>query len=328
MNLRKNGSMRQMRWLFTLCLSCLLTGVAFAQKRTVSGTIKTKDGEVLPGVTISVVNAKGDQGSAIRGTSSDFDGNYSVMVDGDNQVLLFSYIGFKQQRIIVANKTVVNITLEEEANEIDEVILIGYGTTTRGDATGATATVKQEAIERTQMNSIAEVVESGVAGVQVTTSDGTPGGGFKINIRGAAGISASSEPLYVIDGFPYENDEEANEFDTGYEGAADNNPLNFIDPNNIESIEILKDASATAIYGDRGANGVVIINTKLGKIGKPSFTYTSNFAFSEVPDSRIVNTITTDEYFRMQAYEDYYTQYRQGLNPDGTINENLMKIFY
>ena len=294
-----------------------------AQEREISGNISDEVGQPLSGATIVLVNENSTD-SFIKGTTADFDGNYKLSVNGNNYDLIISYVGYEDKRVSIGNQTQIDVVLT--TNELDEVVLIGYGTTTRRDATGATSTVKQEAIERTQMNSIGEVLEGRVAGLQVTTSDGTPGGGFKINIRGAAGLSASSEPLYVIDGFPYEPDQEANEFNSGYDSAPDNNPLNFIDPNSIESIEVLKDASATAIYGDRGANGVIIITTKSGKIGKPRVQFNTSVALSEVPYDRMLPMLSTEQWFEVQARKNFYDQYRYGLDANGELDYNTDEI--
>ena len=142
--------------------------------------------------------------------------------------------------------------------------------------------------------------------MQVTSEDGIPGGGFKVNIRGASSITGSTQPLYVVDGFPIEVFSDNVDNDTGYEGGGSSDPLDFLDPSLIESVELLRDASATAIYGARGANGVVIITTKQGKAGTTRIDFSSSFSLSQVPDERIPNMFSRDEIFDYQTRKDYY----------------------
>ncbi len=230
------------------------------QQHKVSGKVIDESGQPLPGANIT-------EKSTSNGTQTDFDGNFSIEVANPSAVLVVSYLSFTTQEVAVNNQTTVNITLSEDTESLDEVVVVGYGTARRRDLTGSIASVKTEAIEKTPSNNFIHSIQGRAAGVDIKASDNAPGGGIRIRIRGTSSIESGSEPLYVIDGFPIEN----------LNGA---NPLQSLSDSNIGSIDILKDASATAIYGARGANGVVIITTKRGRAGKTkvNFNYSTNVA--------------------------------------------------
>lgn len=236
---------------------------------TITGTVTDDEsGEPLIGVNILV-----------KGTSSggvtDFDGNYSITANpGD--ILVFSYLSYESKEVTVANQTVVNVTLASDAKQLDEVVVIGYGSTKRSDLTGSLSSIDEEALREVPVTGLDQAIQGRAAGVQVTQNSGAPGGGVSIKIRGI-GSTLSAEPLYVIDGVPVINDNSSsrNQYD-GVQGVVQSsNTLNTINPNDIESIEILKDASATAIYGSQGANGVVLITTKRGKKGRSKISVES-----------------------------------------------------
>jgi len=218
----------------------------FAQQ-TITGTVSDASGNLLPGVGIII------KGSTI-GTSTDFDGNYSLSNVKTGNILVFSYVGFKTQEIIVTNNATINVALAEDAQALDEVVIIGYGTTTVKDATGSVAAVTQKDFNQGNIVNPQGLITGRVAGVNVT-SDGSPGGGSAIRIRGGSSLGASNDPLYVIDGMPISSSN----------ASGSRSPLASLNPNDIESFSILKDASATAIYGSRASNGVIIITTKRGK---------------------------------------------------------------
>ncbi|RAV28622.1 SusC/RagA family TonB-linked outer membrane protein [Sinomicrobium soli] len=219
----------------------------------ISGSVfSSQDGEPLPGVNIVI------QGTS-EGTVTDFDGKYSLTVHTENPVLVFSYVGFKSQSVAAGNKTVVDVGMEEDLSALDEVIVVGYGTQRRRDVTGAISSISTKDVEGVPVRSVDQVLQGRAAGVSFVQSSGMPGAGASIRIRGGNSINGSNEPLYVIDGVP---------ITVNIGDAASLNPLNSINPSDVESIEILKDASATSIYGSRGGNGVVLITTKRGKSGK------------------------------------------------------------
>jgi TonB-linked SusC/RagA family outer membrane protein len=231
--------------------------IAFAQ--TVSGVVTEASGP-LGGVNIL------EKGTS-NGVLTDFDGNYSINTTTENPVLVFSYIGYLSQEIAVAGQTNLNISLAEDAAVLDEVVVIGYGTTTVRDATGSVASVKAEDFNGGIISSPEQLIQGKTAGVQISSSSGEPGAGMAIRIRGTASVRSNNNPLFVVDGVPLSDGGAPGGSDLGFGAGAPRNPLSFLNPSDIESVSILKDASATAIYGSRGANGVVIITTKTGRAG-------------------------------------------------------------
>ena len=287
---------------FAILLVLFLVGTSqqiWAQKTLITGTVLSEAGEPLPGVTVL---SKG--GKAI-GTSTDFDGKFELKIAKNVVSLEFSYMGFDTQEVSVNGKTTFSISLKETSNELEEVVVVGFGTQKRKDITGAIASVKAAELERTVNMNMGDALQGKVAGLQVLSEDGTPGGGFKVNIRGASSITGSTEPLYVVDGFPIEVFSDSDS-DSGYEGGGSTSPIDFLDASIIESIEILKDASATAIYGARGANGVVIVTTKKGKAGDVKVSYSISSSMSTVPKDRLPNMLNTVQYFDYMTAKAYY----------------------
>lgn len=235
----------------------------------VAGRVVDAKGEGLPGVTIVV---KG----TTRGTSSGPDGSFSLQMP-ENSTLVVSSVGFTQQEVAVKGATPnLTITLQEDTKALDEVVVVGYGTQKKADVTGAIATLDAASLKERPITRVDQALVGQMAGVQVKQTTGVPGQGFSVQVRGSGSITAGNEPLYVIDGFPLEA---SSQNAAGRFGAG--SPLDNINPNDIESIEVLKDAAAAAIYGSRAANGVVLITTKRGKSGKPKFTVNSYVGVSE-----------------------------------------------
>ena len=230
----------------------------------IKGIITDSRGSSLPGVNIMV------KGTTI-GSITDIDGNYTIQVDNPDVVLVFSFIGFEDQEITVGNQTIINVTLNESIYDINEVVTIGYGTVKKSDLTGAVSSIKSEDLPLAANTSVEQMLSGQASGVLVAKNDAQPGGGISILIRGAASTGAGNAPLYIIDGFPVTGGVDPGT-GTRY-SIGSRSPLNSINPNDIESIEILKDASATAIYGARAANGVIIVTTKSGKKGKVNVDY-------------------------------------------------------
>lgn len=244
-----------------------------AQMRVLTGKVTSEEGESLIGVNILV------QGTSDRGTISDIDGNYSIDVK-KGETLVFSYTGFDSQNVLIEFQTVVNIELKTAANVLDDIILIGYGTAKKSDLTGSVSSVNGDQLRTSLTTNLDQALQGRVAGVQVTQNSGQPGGAASIRIRGANSISLSNEPLYVIDGLPFGGGgAQTTGFDWagGANGQNIVNPLAAISPNDIQSIEVLKDASATAIYGTRGANGVILITTKRGRKGESKISYNTYY---------------------------------------------------
>ena len=231
-----------------MLLGLLLCGsIIYAQ--TVTGTVSDASGP-LPGVNVLV---KG----TTTGTVTDFDGNFQINAN-NGDALVFSYIGYLRQEVIVSGST-VNVTLAEDAAQLSEIVIIGYGQTTVKDATGSVSSVKSEDFNKGVITSPEQLIQGKTAGIQITQSSGEPGAGMSIRIRGTASIRSNNNPLFVVDGVPLSGGNTSAEgADIGFGSKTASNPLNFINPNDIESISVLKDASSTAIYGSRGANGVVI----------------------------------------------------------------------
>ncbi|WP_321343642.1 carboxypeptidase-like regulatory domain-containing protein [uncultured Draconibacterium sp.] len=226
----------------------------FGQSSRISGTVYDADGVTLPGVTVMVVGTT-------NGTTTDIDGKYTINANAED-VLQFSYIGFKTQEIQLSGKTTVDVTMAVETIGIDEVVAIGYGTQRKGEVTSAIASVKSEDFTVGKIGDAAELVKGKIAGLSITKTSGDPNATSSIMLRGITTIMGSVEPLVLVDGI---------------EGS-----LTTVAPENIESIDVLKDASAAAIYGTRGANGVILISTKSGKRGSySSATYSSYASISD-----------------------------------------------
>lgn len=268
---KKKGS--HLAFLIFLSLYCF---VSYAQERTITGTITSPDGEPLPGVNVVV------QGTN-NGVSADFDGNYSITIVSDISVLVFSYLGFSTQEITVGNQNTINVTLKENTSELDEVVVIGYGTVKKSDLTGSVSSLELEDLNKVPVASINQSLAGRSSGINVTSESGAPGAGVKIRIRGTNSLQGDNNPLYVIDGVPI-----ATSISQGGNFSAD--ALAGINPNDIESLEILKDASAVAIYGSRGANGVVLITTKSGKVGKTKIAIDRYYGIqSEIKSYDVLN---------------------------------------
>ncbi len=255
-------------------LSLIGLGEVIGQGR-VTGIVSDGEGTTLPGVTVVV------EGEIKRGTITDGDGNFSIDNLTEENVLVFSYFGFKKVREIVGKRSVISVTLSRDTKQLEDVVIIGYGSVNKEDLTGAVGSVSSEELQRTLNTSLQEGLDGRVAGVQVISGQGTPGGDLAVKVRGGTSLTASNEPLYVIDGFPIEIETVIDNPDLP---TTTNGALSGIDPNDIVSIDILKDASATAIYGSRGANGVVIITTKSGKAGKGTVTYNGSISVQELPE--------------------------------------------
>ncbi len=232
---------------------------------TVNGSVVDTKGEPIPGVNVF------QKSNPQNGVITDIDGLFTMSLTSDNEVLVLSFIGFETQEIVVGSKTSLSITLVEESIGLDEVVAVGYGVTKRSSVTGAISSIKSDDLPKTANASVSNMLSGKASGVQVLQSSAQPGGGVNIIIRGAGSDKAGNQPLYVIDGFPV-NNSNVDPTEGDYE-VGSRNPLNSINPNDIESIEILKDAASTAIYGARAANGVILITTKRGKEGRTNVDF-------------------------------------------------------
>jgi TonB-linked SusC/RagA family outer membrane protein len=231
---------------------------SWAQERTVSGKVTSiEDGSTLPGVNVVL---KG----TTNGTVTDIDGNFKLSVPSDGGTLVFSFIGLATEEVAVGARSVIDIQMSADVKQLSEVVVVGYGTTLKKEFSGSSVSVSAKQIEKLPINSADQALQGLAAGVQVVSASGTPGGGISVRVRGQTSISASNDPLYVIDGVPVISGDLQQ---TGF-GGQGGNALAGLNPNDIQSIEVLKDASSTAIYGARAANGVVLITTKRGNTGK------------------------------------------------------------
>jgi len=249
-------------------LGCLILMFVFSAavnaQTTVSGTVSDSNGPI-PGVNIVV------KGSNIT-TVSNFDGTYSISAPSAG-TLVYSFIGYKAKEIAIANKTKIDVFLEEDLNNLKEVVVVGYGTMKRGDLTGAVSSVSSAAVTQSVATTIDQVLQGRAAGVNIQQNNGAPGSSSSVRIRGISSITGSNEPIYVIDGVVID----------GTTGSMNANPLAGINPSDILSMDILKDASATAIYGSRAANGVIMITTKTGKKGELTLNFDSYVGWQEIP---------------------------------------------
>ena len=251
-------------WMITLCMA-LAMQFSFAQERTITGTVTDQDGLPLPGVNIVV------RGTT-TGTQSDFDGRYSIRA-GNGQVLVFTYLGQKTVERTVGSESVINVQMQEDAESLEEVVVVAYGAVKKTSVTAAQTTVKAETIEQVPIPSLDQVLQGQVAGLSVNAGSGQPGASGTIILRGRSSfnVNANIEPLFIIDGVPVSEDNFRN-----------------LNANDIESLTVLKDASASALYGNRGANGVVVITTRRGSFDQPlSVTYRTQFGVSSVTQPQI-----------------------------------------
>lgn len=262
------------RWFLMLLLLC--TGISAQSQVKVTGVVTDVSGEGMPGVNLSI------KGTTI-GTISDLDGKFSINAPDKSSVLVVSFIGYQKKELKVGNQATVKIVLEEDAMALDEVVIsAGYTEVKRRDFTGAAGKANLNDMMKTPIASFDQALAGRIAGVQVSSNEGAPGSTFNIVVRGNNSLTQSNSPLYVIDGFPIEDANAA-----------------AINPSDIESLDILKDASATAIYGARGANGVVIITTKKGMAGKPTVTYNGSFSVQQINNK--IDMMDPYEFVKLQS---------------------------
>ncbi len=279
----------------SLALLLMLTSVVLAQENVVTGTVLDETGAGMPGVNVLV---KG----TTQGTVTNAEGKFSITAQSD-ATLVFTFVGYKTSEVSVSGRTTIDLSMEQDATSLDEVVVIGYGTQKRSDLTGAVGSVSADKLQERPATSLNQALSGKIAGVQVNTNSGRPGGKSNVRIRGFSSINSSNNPLYVVDGvqLPQGNQDQ---FSTA---------IDYLNPNDIESVEVLKDASSTAIYGARGANGVILITTKRGKSGEGKVTYNVDFSVPTIgPNKREV--LNADEYM---AVEDLAWRNMEKFDPTG-----------
>lgn len=298
------------KWIF-LSLMLLLSSISVSAQTTLKGRVLdgAMPGETLIGASVKV------PGTSI-GTVTDLDGNFSFQLPAGKVVVQVSMIGYKTQVVNVKGKDFVEVTLQEDAKVMDEVVVVGYGTMKKRDLSGAVSQIKADELMKGGAVDVAHGLQGKIAGVQVQQSDGSPGAGVSITVRGANSFTTSSQPLYIVDGVPFGTDPNGTpQSDANGGNNQQTSPLSMINPNDIEKIEVLKDASATAIYGSRGANGVVIITTKKGQTGKPKVEAGAKWTMQRI--GKQVQMLSPYTYARYQNEAASNTRiYEGGTNRD------------
>ena len=291
--------------MFTLSAGLLLSASAFAQSITVKGNVKDETGEPVLGATVRVVGQK-------NGAVTDLDGNFSIAADAKSE-LEISYVGYETVKIQAQPNLLVQ--LKNESQTLNDVVVIGYGIAKKNDLTGSVTAIKPDEKNRPLVSSAQEMMQGKIAGVNVTTSNGGPGGGATIRVRGGSSLNANNDPLIVIDGMAMDNQ--------GVKGAP--NALAMVNPNDIESFTVLKDASATAIYGSRGSNGVIIITTKKGRgNAAPKVSYSGNVSMSMLANK--FDVLNGDEY--RDFINSYYGADSDAAKLLGTANTDWQDEIY
>lgn len=273
-------------------LVCLLSiSTCFAQDKKIIGKVADESGTPLAGVSVRIKDTK-------SATNTDVNGNFTINAS-NGQTIVFSFLGMEEQEFAIGNKTSFNITLKSKSTTLSDIVIIGYGAVKKADLTGSVARIEREDLIKDGPTNILQALQGKIAGVNVTQNDGSPGAGLSIKIRGSNSFLGGTEPLYVIDGIPFNNSSSGSTpMSIGDDEKQTLNAMSFINPSDIESIDILKDASATAIYGSRGANGVVLITTRKGKSGKDRVEVNITTGMAEV--SKKMDVLNASEYAAYQ----------------------------
>jgi TonB-linked SusC/RagA family outer membrane protein len=292
--------------------------LAFDQeKKEIKGVVYDELNQPMPGATVLV---KGTTTGAV----TDFDGKYSVLVPDGANFLIFSYAGYKSKEVVINSRTTIDVNLELDTNTLDEVVVVGYGSQRKKDIAGAISTVKTDELVLSSSPSIGDVLRGKVSGLQITQNSAQPGGGLDIQIRGAGSINASNNPLIVVDGFPitdFQQPGTGNRYDGGTQSI-----LNSFNPNDIESVSVLKDASATSIYGSRAANGVILITTKKGTAGKVQVEYSSSYSYQAYNNS--FDVLNLKEWMQLRndaALENWKFQNRVTPYSSGNVTSRTLE---
>jgi TonB-linked SusC/RagA family outer membrane protein len=291
-----------------LLLTLFLPIAGYAQTaRQVTGKVLDGTGTGLPGVTVLVPGTT-------TGTSSGADGSFQLQVPANVTKLSFSFVGYATQQVDITGKNTVSVTLKDDAQALGDVVVVGYGSVQKSDLTGAVSVLGTKDFNKGTFTSPDQLLQGRSSGVQITQNSGQPGGASTIRIRGNSAVTGTGQPLYVVDGVPLDGRSARPGLSTGFGDSPDSNPLNFLNPADIESLTVLKDASATAIYGSRAAYGVVLITTKRGKVGEPKFDFGVSSGFSHI--LRRVKVLNADQYRQALTYYGAPTTNDVGQNND------------
>lgn len=301
--------MKNLWKVFLVCCLFFSSLSAMGQEKNISGKVLDDFNETVPGVNVQV---KG----TMLGTVTDADGNFNITVPNVKSVLIFSFIGYATQEITVGNQTKLTVKLKDDTQNLDEVVVVAYGSARKSDLTGALTTLRPDANDAAKASSIDNLLQGKVAGLNVTSSVSAPGAASSVTIRGANSLRGDNQPLYVIDNVPQAStgDFASSALSGDFQIAQD--PLSSLNPADIENITVLKDASATAIYGSRGANGVILITTKKGSMGKPKVNVTANFT---VANARNLYDMMTLEQSAMYKNSQKDEKSRQFYLIDGQV---------
>lgn len=264
------------------CLGCMiLSHASYSQEKTITGTVYSPDGERLPGANVV-------QKGTSNGTLTDLEGNYKLQLIEGADVLVFSFIGYVSEEIVVGGQSVIDVNLLPDVMSLSEVVVVGYGTQLKREVTGAVQTVDAQDLQDLPVAQVSQKLQGRLAGVQINQTTGKPGQGMSVRIRGQLSVSGGSDPLYVVDGFPITGD------------------IGSLNPDEIQEISVLKDAASTALYGSRAANGVVLITTKKGKPGQTNISFTAYGGIQEVPENGRLEMMDAVEFaqFKKEYYED------------------------
>lgn len=271
----KDFLLKKLKYLLMLQLFLFSVTCAFAQDFTVQGKVTDEAGEAIPGVTIMVEGTN-------NGTVTDINGSYALVAAGPDGNLSFSFIGYKNQEIPINNRSTIDVKLETDVKALEEVVVVGYGTQSTRELTGAVENINLKELQDIPVAQVGQMLQGRIPGVRINQTTGRPGEGIKVQIRGAASITAGADPLYVVDGMPISGD------------------ISNLNPAEIESISILKDAAATSLYGSRAANGVVLVQTRTATPGQTRIDFNSYFGFESVPEGRRLNMMNATQYAQFQ----------------------------
>ena len=300
---------------FLVCLLCLTSTAAALAQQTIKVTGKVIDStnEGVPGVNVQV------KGGAL-GTITDVNGNYKIDVPNSKSVLVFSFIGYETQEVPVGNKTVINVSLKDDTQVFDEVVVVDYGTDRKGDVTGALTSLRPDPNDAAKATSLDNLLSGKVAGLVVNSTSSAVGSASSVTIRGASSLRGDNQPLYVIDNVPQASTGEFSSSGISGDFQINQDPLSSLNPGDIEDITVLKDASSTAIYGSRGANGVILITTKKGKAGKAKVNASATFT--------IANTTNLLDMINLEEYANYAnSRIQDGLVPFHLVGDQVRYVF-